>query len=152
MKWDQKIMNEFSILNTPFLLGFEEIEQAIDKITKKHDGYPPYDIEQINDNGFKIVIAVAGFNEDELDISMEDNQLKITGKKQSEDDGEKIYIHKGIATRHFVKTFILADGIEVLDAEYNNGLLSIKLIKPAAKCEIKRIKINSKSKQNILSK
>ena len=88
---------------------------------------------------------MAGFNEDELDIAMEDNQLKITGKKQSEEDGEKIYIHKGIATRHFVKTFILADGIEVLDAEYNNGLLSIKLIKPAAKCEIKKLKLIQKA-------
>ena len=120
-------------LSSPFLLGFDEIERVLDRVTKAADGYPPYNIERVaradrNPDRLRITLAVAGFTLDQLDVSVEDNQLVIRGRQA--DDKTRQYIHRGIAARQFQRAFVLADGIEVLSADLKNGLLSIDLVRP----------------------
>src|SRR5690606_17174218 len=103
------------------------------------DGYPPYNIEQIGENGLRITLAVAGFSMDELAIQVEDNQLVIRGRQQ--DDAERVYLHRGIAARQFQRTFVLADGIEVVAASLDNGLLHIDLERPLLESGVRRIEI-----------
>ena len=107
-------MNRLSLFNSPFLLGFDQFERTIDRISKlSSDAYPPYNIEQISENILRITIAVAGFKKTELNINLEGNQLIIRGSK-NDNDNEKIFIHRGIATRQFQRRFIIAEGIEVI--------------------------------------
>ena len=141
-------MSRLSLFNSPFLLGFDQFERTIDRISKlSSDSYPPYNIEQISDNILRITIAVAGFKKQELKINLEGNQLVVRGNK-SESDNEKIYIHRGIATRQFQRNFILAEGIEVDEASIENGLLNIDLIQPMPQEESKTIEISDVSKKN----
>ena len=143
-----------SVFNSPFLLGFDQFERTIDRISKlSSDSYPPYNIEQTSPNSIRFTIAVAGFNKKDLDISLEGNQLQIRG---SRDDNEvdRIYIHRGIATRQFQRNFILAEGIEVEEASMDNGLLFIDLSQPINNEESKKIEIrdkNNKVKENLIS-
>jgi HSP20 family molecular chaperone IbpA len=143
-----------SIFNSPFLLGFDQFERTIDRISKlSSDTYPPYNIEQISQNSLRITVAVAGFKKNELDISLEGNQLQIRGNKK-EDERERIFIHRGIATRQFQRNFVLADGIEVKEASMDDGLLFVDLIQPinndqSVKIEIKDTK--KKKKANLIS-
>jgi HSP20 family molecular chaperone IbpA len=123
-----------SLLSSPLLLGFEEMERLIDRVGKGGaDGYPPYNIERIahgSEGGaerLRIVLAVAGFRRDQLEVTLEDNQLTIRGRQ--EDDKERDFIHRGIAARQFSRTFVLADGIEVKNAGLDDGLLSIDLVR-----------------------
>ena len=143
-----------SMFNSPFLLGFDHFERTIDRISKlSSDSYPPYNIEQISSSTLMISIAVAGFEKKDLDISLEGNQLQIRGNK-SDDDGEKIFIHRGIATRQFQRNFILADGIEVKEASMENGLLFIELSQPINNDEAKKIEIQdtkNKIKEKLIS-
>lgn len=147
-------MNRMSIFNSPFLLGFDQFERTIDRISKlSSDTYPPYNIEQISQNSLRITVAVAGFKKNELDISLEGNQLQIRGNKK-EDERERIFIHRGIATRQFQRNFVLADGIEVKEASMDDGLLFVDLIQPinndqSVKIEIKDTK--KKKKANLIS-
>jgi len=140
-------MTRLSQLSSPLLLGFEEMERVLERITKSSgDGFPPYNIERVccQDDGLpkmRITLAVAGFEEHDLDIIVEGNQLLITGHKKQEE--EKDYLHKGIAFRQFKKSFVLADGIEVTDANLQNGLLSIDLYKPQVETKALKIKINT---------
>ena len=147
-------MNRMSMFNSPFLLGFDHFERTIDRISKlSSDSYPPYNIEQISSSTLMISIAVAGFDKKDLDISLEGNQLQIRGNK-SDDDGEKIFIHRGIATRQFQRNFILADGIEVKEASMENGLLFIELSQPINNDEAKKIEIRdtkNKIKEKLIS-
>jgi HSP20 family molecular chaperone IbpA len=123
-------MSRMSIFNSPFLLGFDQLEDVLDKVSKNAgDGYPPYNIEQIGDSAIRISLAVAGFARDDLDIALEGNQLVIRGK-QKDDGAEKAYLHRGIAARQFVRKFVLADGMEVSDAFMEHGLLHIDLARP----------------------
>jgi HSP20 family molecular chaperone IbpA len=126
------------------LLGFEEIERMVEKITRTSgDGYPPYNIEKVDDSGvvkLRITLAVAGFSDDDLDVSIENNQLTIKGRQSV--DLEREYLHRGIAARQFQKNFILAAGIEIEGAELKNGLLSIDLVRPEPVSNARRIKIN----------
>jgi HSP20 family molecular chaperone IbpA len=120
-------------LSSPFLLGFDQIERVLDRVTKAADGYPPYNIERLsrddrNPERLRITLAVAGFTLDQLDVSVEENQLVIRGR-QAEDKARE-YIHRGIAARQFQRSFVLADGMEVLRADLKNGLLSIDLARP----------------------
>ena len=109
-------MSRMQMFNSPLLLGFDQIERVLDQVSKtKAEGYPPYNIEQVSENELRISIAVAGFSEDDLHVTMEDNQLVIRGK-QGEDDSHKVYLHRGIAARQFQRAFILAEGIEVSSA------------------------------------
>ncbi len=138
-------MSRVSHFNSPFLLGFDELERLLDRATKTSgDGYPPYNIERLNCDGdagemLQITLAVAGFSEDELDISVEENQLFIRGRQN--DDGERSFLHRGIAARQFQRAFVLADGMEVKDAQLGNGLLSIRLFRPEPERIVRKIGI-----------
>ena len=139
-------MSRVPSLSSPFLLGFDEIERALDRVAKASDGYPPYNIERVaRENGkperLRITLAVAGFNRDELDVTVEESQLVIRGRQQ--DDKTREYLHRGIAARQFQRTFVLADGIEVMGADLKNGLLSIDLARPEPERVIKTIAIRN---------
>ena len=136
-----------SYFSSPLLLGFEEIERLLDRVNKTaHDGYPPYNIEQIGPDRLKITLAVAGFDRDCLSVTIEDNQLVIRGK-QTEEDAERSYLHRGIATRQFQRSFVLAEGIEVEQANLQNGLLAIGLKRPQAETVVRTIEIQGESAQ-----
>ena len=140
-------MSRLSVLSNPFLLGFEEIERLIDRTGKGGgEGYPPYNIERIaSQDGEKeklrITIALAGFTRDQLEIVLEDNQLIVRGRQV--DDKSRTYLYRGIATRQFTRTFVLADGIEVKAAELANGLLVIDLVRHEPDKMVRRIEIGS---------
>ncbi len=122
-------MSRMSAFNSPLLLGFDHFERMLDRVAKAGtDGYPPYNIEQIVEDGIRIVLAVAGFSSEELRITLEDNQLIVQGRQR--DDEERVYLHRGIAARQFQRAFVLAEGIEVVSAELDMGLLSIDLVRP----------------------
>ena len=140
-------MSRVPSLSSPFLLGFDEIERALDRVAKGADGYPPYNIERLGRDGqsterLRITLAVAGFNRDQLDVTIEENQLVIRGRQQ--DDKTRQYLHRGIAARQFQRTFVLADGMEVLNADLKNGLLSIDLARPEPERIVKSIAINER--------
>jgi len=134
----------------PTLLGFEEIERLIGRAAKGGgDGYPPYNIERIPRDGdaselLRITLAVAGFTRDQLDITLEDKQLTVRGKQQ--DDKERDYLYRGIASRQFSRTFVLADGIEVKSADLTNGLLAIDLQRLEPDRLVRRIEIGATSR------
>lgn len=140
-------MTRMSAFSSPFLLGFDEIERALDRVAKAaNDGYPPYNIERIiqddgDDERLRITLAVAGFTRDELDVTTEENQLVIRGKQ--EDDQSRQFLHRGIAARQFQRTFVLAEGIEILSADLSDGLLSIDLIRPLLAKTVRKINISS---------
>ena len=122
-------MNRMTAFNSPLLLGFDHFEQLLDRVAKSaNDGYPPYNIERIAENGLRITLAVAGFAREDLQISAEENQLIVRGRQT--DDEERVYIHRGIAARQFQRSFVLAEGIEISGASLDNGLLHIDLIRP----------------------
>lgn len=133
-------MSRVSMFSSPLLLGFDQFERTLDRLAKNAEGYPPYNIERIGENGLCITLAVAGFASDELAIELVENQLTIRGKQT--DDGERVYLHRGIAARQFQRTFMLADGIEVAGARLNNGLLSIDLVRPVLEPRIRTIRID----------
>ena len=138
-------MSRLSLFNSPLLLGFDHFERTLDRIAKaSSDGYPPYNIEQIGENGLRITLAVAGFSMDELAIQVEDNQLVIRGRQQ--DDAERVYLHRGIAARQFQRTFVLADGIDVSGAALDNGLLHIDLERPPLENRVRTIEIRPAAK------
>ena len=137
-------MSRVPSLSSPFLLGFDEIERALDRVSKAADGYPPYNIERFardaqNPERLRITLAVAGFTSDQLEVAVEENQLVIRGRQQ--DDKTKQYLYRGIAARQFQRTFVLADGIEVAGADLKNGLLSVDLVRPEAERVVKSISI-----------
>lgn len=135
-------MTRLSLFNNPLLLGFDQFERTLDRIAKSSaEGYPPYNIEQIGENGLRITLAVAGFASDDLSVQVEDNQLVIRGKQA--DDGERVYLHRGIAARQFQRSFVLADGIEVAGAALDNGLLSVDLIRPAMETRVRKVEIRN---------
>ena len=142
-----------SIFNSPFLLGFDQFERTIDRISKlSSDTYPPYNIEQTSTNSLRITVAVAGFKKAELDVSLEGNQLQIRGNKE-EEENDRIFIHRGIATRQFQRNFVLADGIEVKEASMDDGLLFDDLTQPINNDQSVKIekKENKKKKTNLIS-
>lgn len=141
-------MSRVSAFSSPFLVGFDEIERALDRLSKgSGDGYPPYDIQRLktDDGGtvLRITLAVAGFSEDDLDVTVEENELVIRGRKP--DEPERTYLHRGIAARQFQKTFVLAEGIEVVGATLAEGLLSIDLSRPTSQRTVQRIKVDRRS-------
>ena len=126
-------MSRVPSLSSPFLIGFDQIERALDRVAKAADGYPPYNIERLAADGnnpecLRITLAVAGFTRDQLDVTVEESQLVIRGRQQ--DDKERQYLHRGIAARQFQRTFVLAEGMQVMGADLKNGLLSIDLVRP----------------------
>ena len=137
-------MTRMTSFSSPLLLGFDAMEKTLERIAKSGDGFPPYNIERVStdDKGerLRIVLAVAGFAESELDVAMEDNQLVIRGRQNDEEPRE--YLHRGIAARQFQRAFVLADGMRVTGAELKNGLLSVDLDRPEPEKLIRRININ----------
>ncbi|HTL27694.1 MAG TPA: Hsp20 family protein [Tepidisphaeraceae bacterium] len=130
-----------TLLTSPLLLGFEHIERLLER-NGKTETYPPYNIEHTSDEHLKITLAVAGFAAEDLSVSVEDNQLVIRGRLNNNGE-DKTFLHRGIATRQFQRSFVLADGIEVLGAELNHGLLTIELERPRAENAVKTIPIRS---------
>jgi HSP20 family molecular chaperone IbpA len=134
-------MQRTTLFGSPFLLGFEHLERLVERTARNGgDGYPPYNIEE-TDAGLQITLAVAGFSQDELAVTVEDRQLVIRGK-QTDADG-KTFLHRGIAARQFLRSFVLADGIEVTAAALENGLLKIDLARPAVQPSVRVVNIKS---------
>src|SRR5690606_18102443 len=122
-------VTRLSLFNSPLLLGFDHFERTLDRISKASaEGYPPYNIEQIGETGLRITLAVAGFARENLEVQIEDRQLIIRGRQ--EEDQKRVYLHRGIASRQFQRSFVLAEGIEVAGATLDNGLLCIDLVRP----------------------
>lgn len=127
--------------NSPLLLGFDHLERVLDRAVKAAgEGYPPYNIEQIGDNKLRITLAVAGFSMDDLSVTTEDNQLVVRGRP-SEDDKDRIFLHRGIGKRQFQRAFVLAEGIEITSATMDSGLLHIDLERPVFEPEVRSIPI-----------
>ena len=120
-------MSKLALGTHPFLLGFEQLERLVERTAKSgNDGYPPYNIEQTAEDAYRITLAVAGFRDEDLAITVEDAQLVIRGR-QGEADESRVFLHRGIATRQFQRSFVLADGVEVGEAVLENGLLHVDL-------------------------
>jgi len=138
-------MSRVSLFSAPFLLGFDAFEERVDRLAKAADGYPPYNIERTIDadgtEKFLISIAVAGFGESELEIIAEDNQLLVRGRQK--EDGNREFLHRGIAARQFQRSFLLADGVVVKEAVLRNGMLIIAVVHPKAEKIARRIDIRS---------
>lgn len=135
-----------TLFDSPLFLGFDHFEKTVDRMRKAGaDGYPPYNIEQIGENGLRITLAVAGFSSDCLDVEIEHNQLTIRGKQH--DDKDRIYLHRGIAARQFQRSFVLADGIEIKGADLDNGLLHINLERVMPESSARKIEITTAKKQ-----
>jgi HSP20 family molecular chaperone IbpA len=132
-------MSRLSLFNHPLLLGFDELERTLDRISKQGDGYPPYNIEERSNGKLRITLAVAGFAADDLDIRLEENQLVVRGRQVEAKD--RLYVHRGIAARQFQKAFLLAEGVEVEGASLENGLLHIDLLKRPIASQERRIEI-----------
>jgi HSP20 family molecular chaperone IbpA len=140
-------MSRITPFASPLLLGFDAMEKTLERISKASDGYPPYNIERVaadslsgDPERLRITLAVAGFGEDDLDVSIEENQLVIRGRQV--DAGDREYLYRGIAARQFQRTFVLADGMQVLGAGLKNGLLSVDLIRPEPARMVKKINIS----------
>lgn len=138
-------MSRVSFLSAPFLLGFDNLEERVDRMQKAADGYPPYNIERAVDQSgterYLISIAVAGFADKELEVLAEDNQLLVRGRQK--DDSQREFLHRGIAARQFQRSFLLADGVEVESATLTNGMLIIAVVRPKAEKIARRIDIRS---------
>lgn len=134
-------MSRVSMFNSPLLLGFDQLERTLDRLAKNAEGYPPYNIERIGENGLRIVLAVAGFTNDDLVIELVENQLTVRGKQV--EDATRVFLHRGIAARQFQRAFMLADGIEVTGARLDNGLLSIDLVRRVQEPRIRTIRIDA---------
>jgi HSP20 family molecular chaperone IbpA len=137
-------MSRVPSLSSPFLIGFDEIERVLDRVAKAADGYPPYNIERVarderNPERLRITLAVAGFTRDQLEVTIEEKQLVIRGRQQ--EDKSRQFLHRGIAARQFARTFVLADGMDVLGADLKHGLLAIDLARPEPERVVKSIAI-----------
>lgn len=139
-------MSRLSLFNSPFLLGFDDLERALDRVSKSSsDGYPPYNIERVGENDIRITLAVAGFARDQLSVSIEDTQLVIRGRQI--DDPDREFLHRGIAARQFQRSFVLAEGIEVVGAELDDGLLHVNVKRPVVETQTRTIEIKTTSSQ-----
>ena len=134
-------MSKLTLGTHPFLLGFDQLERLVERTAKSENGYPPYNIEQMGENAFRITLAVAGFGDDDMSITVEDRQLVVRGK-QVEESGERAFLHRGIASRQFQRTFLLADGVEVSGAALSNGLLHVDLTRAVPESIVQTIRID----------
>jgi HSP20 family molecular chaperone IbpA len=139
-------MNRHTTFASPYLLGFEHLERLLERtIRTGGDGYPPYNIEQTDDGGIRITLAVAGFAQGELSVTEEDRQLVVRGRQAEAptEDGGKTFLHRGIAARQFLRSFVLADGIEVTAAALENGLLKIDLARRVVQPSVRSVEIKT---------
>ena len=135
-------MTKLALSTHPFLLGFDQLERLVERTAKADNGYPPYNIEQVSENAFRITLAVAGFAEDDLSITVEDRQLAVRGR-HSDGDDNRVFLHRGIAARQFQRTFLLADSVEVSGAAQKNGLLHVDLRRAMPSSVVQTIKIKN---------
>lgn len=134
-------MTKMSLGSHPHMLGFEQLERLLERTAKSGaEGYPPFNIEQTSDFSYRISLAVAGFGEDDLTITVEDRQLVVRGK-QSDDGNGRVFLHRGIAARQFQRSFVLADSVEVGEAAMENGLLHIDLTRARPETVVQTIAI-----------
>jgi HSP20 family molecular chaperone IbpA len=134
-------MTKLTLGTHPFLLGFEQLERLVERTAKTgNDGYPPYNIEQTSDRSYRITLAVAGFSETDLAITVEDKQLVIRGRQQDDSEG-RVFLHRGIAARQFQRSFVLADGVDVGEAVLENGLLHVDLTRHVPDTVVQNIRI-----------
>jgi HSP20 family molecular chaperone IbpA len=134
-------MTKLALGSHPFLLGFEQLERLVERTAKSDSaGYPPYNIEQTSETGYRITLAVAGFAESDLAITLEDNQLVVRGR-QADDTAGRVFLHRGIAARQFQRSFVLADGVEVTGAALENGLLHVDLRRAVPETIVRTIEI-----------
>ena len=136
-------MTKISLAAHPFLLGFDQLERLAERAAKGAEGYPPYNIEHQGPNGFRITLAVAGFSDDDLAITLEDRQLVIRGR-QAEPEADRVFLHRGIAARAFQRSFVLADGVEVAGATMEHGLLHVDLRRQVPDTVVQTISITRK--------
>lgn len=137
-------MTKVTFASHPYLLGFENLDRLVERTAKSgSDGYPPYNIEQRGDASYRITLALAGFSEDDIQITLENNQLVIRGRQHDDAEG-RTFLHRGIAARQFQRSFVLADGVEVGAAQLENGLLHIDLARSAPETIVRTIAINGK--------
>lgn len=137
-------MTKLSFGSHPFLLGFEQLERLVERTAKTaSEGYPPFNIEAATENHYRITLAVAGFREEDLAITVEDHQLVVRGR-QADDTVERAYLHRGIAARAFQRSFVLADGVEVAGAHLEHGLLHIELRRQKPETVVQTIRIGKK--------
>ena len=135
-------MTKVSLGTHPFLLGFEQLERMVEQAAKSgKDGYPPFNIEQVSDRAYRITLAVAGFADEDLSITVENAKLVIRGSQGDTGEG-RVFLHRGIAGRQFMKSFVLADGVEVTGAMTENGLLHIDLERAEPETVVQTITIN----------
>ncbi|CAD7052165.1 heat-shock protein Hsp20 [Pseudorhizobium endolithicum] len=140
-------MSRITPFASPLLLGFDTMEKTLERLAKANDGYPPYNIERLPENAsgaperLRITVAVAGFSQDELDVTVEENQLVIRGRQLEQP--ERDYLYRGIAARQFQRVFVLADGMQVDGASLRNGLLSVDLIRPKPARMVRKINISA---------
>ena len=134
-------MSKLTLNAYPHMLGFEQLERLLERTAKSgNEGYPPFNIEQTSDNSYRITLAVAGFAEADLSITVEDRQLMIRGR-QTEEGAERVFLHRGIAARQFQRSFVLADGVEVGEAVMQNGLLHVDLTRAVPDAVVQTINI-----------
>lgn len=134
-------MTKLTLGTHPFLLGFEQLERLVERTAKTgNDGYPPYNIEQTSDRSYRITLAVAGFREEDMSITVEDRQLVIRGR-QSDDVQDRIFLHRGIAARQFQRSFVLAEGVDVGEAVMENGLLHVDLTRHVPETVVQTVRI-----------
>ena len=134
-------MSKLTLGSHPFLLGFEQLERLVERTAKTgNDGYPPYNIEQSSETSYRITLAVAGFAEEDLSITVEDRQLVIRGRQKDDSEG-RLFLHRGIAARQFQRSFVLADGVEVGEATMENGLLHVDLKRAVPESVVQTIQI-----------
>ncbi|QXT40772.1 Hsp20 family protein [Gymnodinialimonas ceratoperidinii] len=137
-------MTKLTLASHPYLLGFDQLERLVERTAKSgNEGYPPYNIEQRGENAYRITLAVAGFADADLSITVEDRQLVIRGK-QDDAQADRVYLHRGIATRQFQRSFVLADGVDVAGAEMENGLLHVDLTRVLPDSVVQTIKIQTR--------
>lgn len=137
-------MNRSILFDSPFLLGFEHTRSLIERAAKAAaESYPPYNVEDRGDGGLRITLAVAGFTPDQLSVSVEDRQLTVTGKRDGGGKSEEAFLHRGIAARGFIRSFVLADGMVVEGASLEHGLLHIDLARPEPEMRIQQIPIRT---------
>lgn len=135
-------MTKLTFAAHPFLLGFDQLERLVERTAKSgNDGYPPFNIEQSSEHGFRITLAVAGFREPDLSITVEDRQLVIRGRQPEDADEGRVFLHRGIAARAFQRAFVLADGVEVAGARIENGLLHVDLKRAVPERTVQTIRI-----------
>lgn len=137
-------MTKISFASHPFLLGFEQLDRLVERTAKSgNEGYPPYNIEQSSESTYRITLAVAGFRDEDLSITLEDSQLVIRGRQVDDSEG-RVFLHRGIAARQFQRSFVLAEGVEVAGAQLENGLLHVDLSRQVPDAIVQTIEINKK--------